>query len=159
MVTDEQFAAACSDYKKAKALEDQAEAFRKAARQIILDYEDAHAGMAGVFEPAPDSESGKTVQCQTPDGLTARITHPTKKGQPSRFDMSRTAEAYRVLEDALPAAAQELFRLNPEFLGPDVLLSWSKANPGNAGILASIFVPFTLPATEDTPLAPRVEVK
>ena len=156
VLTRSEFEQACADYKTAKALETQAEALRKKARQVILDFEEAYPDE---FAAAPDSESGKTVQCQTGNGLTARVTHPTSAGQPARFDTARTQEAYRVIEDTIPEASAFLFRLNPEFIGPEAALVFARVHPERARALADVMLGFTLPATEEKKLAPRVEVK
>ena len=119
MITEATFEEAVRDFHKADALEKQAKQLRDAARKILIAYESQEGSP---FVPAEDSESGKTVECKTGNGLTARITHPTSAALPSRFDTTRTQEAYDLFLDADPIVSAHLFRLNPEFL-PDAVLT------------------------------------
>jgi len=152
LVTTEQFEQAANDFKIAKSMESQAEKLRKVARQVILDYA---AQAASPFVIAPDSESGKTVECKTGNGLTARITRPMAAAKPSRFDQERTQEAYDLFRDVDSLLAEHLFRLNPEFRIDQVM----SVPADKAKQVAGLLMQFALPAEPERELTPRVEVK
>lgn len=157
MPTRAEFEAACVDQRKAKTIEAAAKTMKEKARLVILAYARDYPDEFGI---APDSESGKTiVYTPTIVGVKqVRVTHPEKAALPARFDDERTEEAVRVLDDVGGGAVDALFEKSYKFRGPEAVVEFAQHNPNYAGTVASILLPFTLPAKDAEAMSPRVEV-
>lgn len=148
-MTYEDFESAIRDFNKADVIEKGAKELRDGARAKILTYLDENKAL-------PSAGSGKQ-EFTLKDGMGVKITVPVKEGLPSRFDTERTEEFYRLVEDALSSdLVREVFKQNPEFL-PERWMAVIKRHPDRASHMASMLLPYVLPATEPEPMSPRVE--
>jgi hypothetical protein len=146
--TKVEFDKAVEDFHRAAGIEKTAEKLRAAARQVILDY-----WAVNMDEFSPEGEDGKTM---TTGKGGVSITVPVKKGLPARFDDERTDECFRILEDIDPKAAEALFPAFRRFAGPQSVIDYCKHKPWSAKTIAGILLPYTLPATQDESMTPRV---
>jgi hypothetical protein len=63
-----------------------------------------------------------------------------------------------VLDDAVSGVVDSLFEKSYKFRGPEAVVEFAQHNPNYAGTVASILLPFTLPAKDAEAMSPRVEV-
>lgn len=156
--THEAFEKAVADFHRADTIEKQAGDLREAARATILDYWRMNMD---TFTPVGE---GKTMQRrinEEPKSPGVAITVPVKKGQPSRFDDTKTDEAFDALEDIDPVSANALFPTFRRFAGPEKVVEWGRecadaGRPDIARAIAGVLMKFALPATADEPQSPRV---
>lgn len=146
--TRAEFDKAVENFHRADSIEKTAEALRAEARKTILAY-----WQVNMDEFAPEGE-GKTFSTG-PGGVS--ITVPTKKGIPAHFDETRTEECIAALEDVgLGEAVDELFIRRPVFAGPERVVETARAHPEWAKPIAGVLLKYTVPATPDEPMSPRV---
>jgi hypothetical protein len=152
--TKEAFEKAIADFHRADTIEKQAGELREAARATILDYWSVNMDEFTVVG------EGKTMVKRINGGEKTpgvSITVPTKKGQPSRFDDSKTDDAYAELLDYDSTSAEAIFPHGPrKFAGPEAVVAYSKDNPTYARMVAGVLMKYALPATADEPMTPRV---
>lgn len=146
---------AVEDFHQADSIEKKAAALRKSARQIILDWYEEHPED---FDRAKDGEKTFIGRVGAPpgDGHGVSITFPVKKGLPARFDDSRVNEAHDYAQEIDTRIASELFIQTYEFVGPERVIDFCHRFPGYATKVASLLIPFTLPAIDDEQGSPRV---
>ena len=161
-VTHEQFAEACRQQRKAKAIEKAAKEMKDQARLVILTYARENPS---AFRPAAGS-TGATQEWYEPvykgiDNVKrVQITYPMSAGKPARFDAERAGECAAVLEDTgLSDAVDALFETRYAFRTPEAVVEFGRQNPEKARQVAETLLPFTLPAEEPERLSPRVEVE
>lgn len=145
-VTREQFDKAVDDFRRADAIEKSAEQLRRDARATVLDFWRVNMDE---FQPEGD---GKTFVL---GGVS--VTVPVKKGAPARFDAARAEECVQALDEVgLGEAVSELFIHRPEFIGPEAVIELARKRPEWAKTIAGVLLKFTLPATPDESMTPRV---
>lgn len=153
----EELRQALIDFNKADHIEKTAKALRENARQKLLTaFEEGEVSPVMFLQDEPGAKSWEARTTNEDGGVVgARITIPTKKGQPSQFDQSEAERLYRLLEDVDTAALGTFdvsFVLNEERW----MAYLREQDEAVRGKLAALMLPFVLPSTPDEEMAPRV---
>ena len=166
-VSLDQFIQACTNQRKAKAIEAGAKTMKDEARLVILAYAREHPDE---FRVAGDSTTGRTFEfiqkgpgiiggkVEIPGVKSVRVTYPESQPLPARFDDARSDECAAILDDLGPDAVDVLFEKHYAFRGPKAVVALSKARPDWAKQVAETLLPFTLPAKEGEKLSPRIDI-
>ncbi len=134
-------------FHKADEIEKSAKDMRAAARQTIIGALEAGAIQPGIIV----SSTEKKVQ----------VTVPMKKGKETSFDQSKAENFFQLVEDAYPALVPAIDEVTTYTVNLEVLLALMKhleAGEEKTNLIGTVHN-YLIPATDDEPMAPRLQAK
>ncbi len=129
-------------FHKADEIEKSAKDMRAVARETIIGALEAGTIEAGVIEA-----QGKKIQ----------VSVPMKKGKETSFDQSKAEKFHGLVEDTYPVLLPAIDEVTTYKVNLEVLLALMKS--GASPQLIATVETYLTPATDDEPMAPRLQAK